>query len=206
MAKDRELFEHFLQNPGSQPALRIYQVNAPSATVGYSHRKRINPAGFFGKLRRRIFNPFPRNLPLCVRPTGGGLVRHGKDLIYSVIARRDSFPTFSKVRTSYLSFHETIQEALTQLGVETRLFRCDEAGAAQNATDCFTRPVATDILFKEQKIAGGAQRRKGDAFLHQGSIQIPEGLTFQSLREAFLEAFERKFGVVWQDQVEEPKV
>lgn len=145
---------------------------------------------------------------ICIRPTGGGLVRHGSDLIYSVIARSNSFPAFHQVRTSYLSFHEAVQEAFQKLGIETRLFRCDDSRARANAKrgssldDCFRRPVPTDVAIGERKIAGGAQRRRGQAFLHQGSIQLPEGVSFESFKEALGEAFERQFGIVWDKIVE----
>lgn len=185
MALDRELFEEFVQGPHSLPILRIYQVTEPSVTVGRSWR-----------------GPLMGREPVCVRPTGGGLVRHGNDLIYSVIARRNSFPTFGMVRTSYLSFHEAIQAALGKLGIQSRLFRCDEARHVRHRksvlTDCFQEPVATDLLVDEQKIAGGAQLRSRGAFLHQGSVQILKGSTFERLKESFLTAFQEKFSVVWE--------
>ena len=184
MNLDCELFEAFLQNPDALPVLRIYRVTEPAITVGRSWRKN----GQF------------RGGRVCVRPTGGGLVHHGNDLIYSVIARRHSFPTFYQVRTSYLSFHEAVQEAFQGLGVETRLFRCDDSRARLNSKralhldDCFHRPVPTDLALGDRKIAGAAQWRRGENFLHQGSIQLPEGVSFLDLKEAFLEAFKRKFG------------
>jgi lipoate-protein ligase A len=142
------------------------------------------------------------DIPVCIRPTGGGLVEHGNDLIYSVIARRDSFPTFHQVRTSYLSFHEAVQEAFQKLGVETRLVRCDDFRRRRGrVTDCFNQPVATDVLFKGVKIAGGAQWRRGEAFLHQGSIQLTPGISFEGLKEALIEAFAGQFDIAWSDRM-----
>jgi len=179
MALDRELFEKFAEDSQALPMLRIYRVTEPAVTVGRSWGSSLH------------------NDEVCVRPTGGGLVRHGKDLIYSVIARRDSFPTFGRVRTSYLSFHEAVQEALVRLGIETRLFRCDEAKISRNLSECFKEPVATDVLFEEKKIAGGGQWRRREGFLHQGSIQLLQGISFEGMREALKDAFERKFDIVW---------
>lgn len=141
---------------------------------------------------------------VCLRPTGGGLVRHGNDLIYSVMARRDSFPTFRQARTSYLSFHEAVQEAFQKLGIETRLFRCDDPRArplskrASQPEDCFHRPVPTDVAWGEKKIAGAAQWRRKESFLHQGSVELLKGVSFEALKGALEEAFREKFGLVWE--------
>ena len=195
MALDRELFEEFIQDPGACPVLRVYKVSEPGITVGRSSAKRGQ-------------TPFRGLTPFCVRPTGGGWVQHGNDLIYSVIARRNTFSTFQLVRTSYLSFHEAIQEALTRLGIETRLFRCDEAEALEKKrsrspkwSECFKAPVATDLLFQEEKIAGGGQWRKREGFLHQGSIRLLAGLPFDGLKETLKEAFRLKFDIVWDDSL-----
>jgi hypothetical protein len=92
--------------------------------------------------------------------------------------------------------------------METRLLRCDEAKARNRRLNpfrtflqkncCFDEPVATDLLLGEQKIAGGAQRRRREGFLHQGSIQLPKGISFEELRGKLLESFERKFGIAWK--------
>ena len=183
MQEDRRLFEEFIQNVDALPALRIYQVSKPSMTVG------------------RVFAALRNEVAVCVRPTGGGLVRHGEDLIYSVIARRDSFPTFHQVRTSYLSFHEAVQLAFKTLGIETRLFRCDDPAAKKNSKEafrlkeCFRKPVPTDVAVGSQKIAGGAQWRRREGFLHQGSIQFLRGVTYEALKTALIDAFEKKFGI-----------
>ena len=91
------------------------------------------------------------------------------------------------------------------MGIETQLFRCDDPRVKRRARSrfgefpdaCFQTPVATDVALGDQKIAGGAQRRKGNTFLHQGSIRIPEGVSFEKLSQAFIAAFERKFAVTW---------
>lgn len=202
MALDRELFEEFIQTPQAVPVLRIYQVSKPSVTVGRSYQKGKGKGEQFYFLQTRLEKIEPSLF--CIRPTGGGLVEHGNDLIYSVIARRDSFSTFHQVRTSYLSFHEAVQKALQKLGVETRLMRCDDNRRQRGrVTDCFSQPVATDVLFQEKKIAGGAQRRRGAAFLHQGSVQLPPGISFERLREALIEAFACQFDIAWTDKMAE---
>lgn len=187
MALDRELFDDFCKDPTALPILRIFRVSEPTISVGYSYRN---------------------DTKMCIRPTGGGLVEHGNDLIYSVIARRGTFPTFHMVRTSYLSFHEAVMEAFAKLGIETHLMRCDDPRLRRGVPrrvpthvdddNCFTNSIATDVLIGDQKIAGGAQRRKGLCFLHQGSIQLVNGITFEDLKPVLIEAFEKKFQIHWE--------
>jgi len=195
MDRDRQVFEEFLQDAEGLPILRIFRVSEPGVSVG----KRA--AALEGTVPFSASSGKGDRLLFCIRPTGGGRVHHGKDFLYSVIARRDSFPTFQRVRTSYLSFHEVVQEALRQLGVETSLVRCDDSRARKNAKqgaieDCFGRPVPTDVCLGGRKIAGAAQWRRGNAFLHQGSIQIPAGISFESLRPPFVKSFLDKFSIV----------
>lgn len=185
MALDSNLFESFAQDATALPLLRIYRTEGEAVTVGRSRVKGILDPSF------------------VVRPTGGGLVRHGNDLLYSVIARRDSFPTFRQARTSYLSFHEVVQQAFRTLGIETRLFRCDDPLARTHARrvglrdDCFTRPIPADVAVGNRKIAGAAQRRRREGFLHQGSIQLLDKNSYNDLKAALIESFRRKFDITW---------
>ena len=206
MEEDRRLFEEFILDPGALPILRIYRVSEPAVSVGRSWRTSLRGSGATEaisslRLLRRAFGPPRNDAAVCIRPTGGGLVRHGNDLLYSVLARRDTFPTFHQVRMSYLSFHEVVQEAFRDLGIETSLFRCDDPRAKKHTKEwrlenCFERPVPTDLGFNNRKIAGAAQWRRRDGFLHQGSIQLVQGISFESLKLAFLETFERRFGEI----------
>jgi lipoate-protein ligase A len=208
MAEDDRLFEEFLSNTDTLPLLKICRVNEPGVTVGYSYKTKKEPGSFWGCFLQKGARLL-RNEQICIRPTGGGLVEHGNDLIYSVIARRESYPAFHQVRTSYLSFHEAVQEALLSLGFATQLMRCDDprvrkgmAGrvpSQRRTNSCFTDPVATDVLYRDQKIAGGAQRRKGSNFLHQGSIQLLNGVPYEDLKSALSKAFQKKFSIVWEE-------
>ena len=191
MELDRQLFEAFIQNPETHPALRIFQVSEPGISLGRLSRARTGEGS-------------RHDLSTCVRPTGGGRVEHGNDLIYSVMARRDSYSTFHQVRTSYLSFHEALQTAFRALGVETELFRCDDSNARRNSKlppgleDCFKKPVPTDLQWKRRKIAGGAQWRRREGFLHQGSVQLVDGINYDRLKNALIRAFEEKFGIEFE--------
>lgn len=223
METDRRLFEKFQSDPQALPLLHIYRTKERGMTVGHSWK-----LSRWQLLRLRLRSFLKGQKPqLHIRPTGGGLVEHGEDLIYSVVARKDTFPTFGRVRTSYLSFHEVVLEALQNLGAEPRLLRCDEVskspsnrrypvpfvfnmryrvpfdfgkrGLRRPLSECFKDPVATDVLEGNRKVAGGAQRRSAGVFLHQGSVRIPAGKSFEDLKGALVKSFEEKFGAAWKE-------
>jgi lipoate-protein ligase A len=57
-----------------------------------------------------------------------------------------------------------------------------------NSTACFERAVRYDLMIRNQKIAGAAQRRTRDGLLHQGSIQLANS---DVLRDRFAARFAR---------------
>ena len=146
------------------PILRFYFSSDPWVTVGYSDRER--EAKGAGQEAR------DNNLPVCRRLTGGGQVLHGKDLIFSVIARKEADESFRSVRISYLKIHEAVKTALENLGASPRFYRCDEN--LPKGKDCFRFPIATDLAMENRKIAGGAQKRSCGALLHQESVQTEQ--------------------------------
>jgi lipoate-protein ligase A len=74
---------------------------------------------------------------------------------------------------SYRSIHAWIQAAFTQLSVSTSL--APTALRAQPG-QCFIGFEQFDLLWRGQKIAGAAQRRRRDGLLIQGSVQPPSGI------------------------------
>lgn len=108
------------------------------------------------------------------RPTGGGIVWHGKDQTFTLLV--PDAPAFERFnpRQSYQWIHSMLAECLSdQTGKKHLLV---QPGACPSGDDCFVSPVAADVVCEGRKIAGGAQRRTKSGFLHQGSLQV-SGLT-----------------------------
>ena len=203
MALDEILFRRMetnLPHPNPLPqgegrvrvVLRFYFSSEPWETVGYSY-----VIASEAKQSRDCFVGLrpPRNdghINICRRITGGGRVEHGKDLIFSLAARKEADASFRSVRMSYLKIHEAVKAALEELGEKPRFYRCDEP--LPKGEDCFRFPIATDLAVGGRKAAGGAQKRSAGALLHQESIPLGKRDAFDLIR-ALRRAFEKIFAV-----------
>ena len=191
MALDEILFSEIASSPPSaaprndviaseakqSPIWRIYFSSEPWISVGYSEK--IESLRNDGKA------------PVCRRITGGGIVHHGRDLIFSIAARKTDDESFKSVRLAYLKIHEGVKAAFEALSLKARFYRCDEN--LPRGKECFLFPIATDLGVGEKKIAGGAQKRSSGALLHQESIQGIAGLDLFDLATALRESFEKIF-------------
>jgi lipoyl(octanoyl) transferase len=150
MALDEVLLRH-----AAGPILRVYRWERPALSFGY-----------FGK-----FAPVKAAWPdreWVRRMTGGGVVPHGEDITYTLIAPMAEPLGSMSARESYQTVHARLAGWLTRRGLVSRL-----AGASSPAGNgvCFESPVEADVLAEGRKLAGAAQRRTKEGLLLQGSIQ-----------------------------------
>jgi len=150
-----------------QPVLRFYGWSRPSLSFGY-----------FGKFAEVAAEMEQRDI--VRRWTGGGIVRHGEDLTYSLVTSATDPASSQGPAAIYATLHGAIRDALHAEGQEAEL--AGEA-APKMSEACFANPVRNDVMLRSRKIAGAAQRRTRAGFLHQGSIQLP------NLSAAFRERF-----------------
>lgn len=176
MAVDELLLES-AANRG-QPVLRFYSWSEPAATFGYFQK--YKDVERMTGLR-----------PLVRRPTGGGLVSHDADWTYSLVFPPGADWYRLKAVESYRAVHAWIKEAFARVGLASEL-------AASRATEqigqCFVGAEQFDVIHKDRKIAGAAQRRTKGGLLIQGSIQPPANQD----RSAWEDAFLHVAGVTWQ--------
>ena len=124
----------------SRPLLRVYQWNRPAASFGYFEKYSAVEGEHAGR-------------ELVRRWTGGGVVLHGKDFTYSIMAPVDS-PLFkSNAGESYRMIHEQIVETMRESGMRAWIA---SAASPKTSTACFENAVRHDILLDQQKIAGAA--------------------------------------------------
>ena len=196
MTLDRVLFEVY-HPQAAGPVLRFFYASEPSVTVGYAAEKK---SGYALEASRHELD----GLPVCRRMTGGGTVIHGQDLIFSLFAHKQDCPgKFDSVETSYRHLHEVVKLAFAKLGKTPAFYQKEEA---QNGRDCFLNPVETDLRLDGRKIAGGAQKRSEDFFLHEESIQPPSGMVLAELECALLLAFEEYFEIKIERAVIDPQI
>ncbi len=153
-----------LPNAGQTEAavLRFYIWTSAAVTFGYAqHYSDVLAA------TNSTFSPSP---PLTRRLTGGGIVRHGTDLTFSLAVGQEHPFAQLTASESYCEIHTAIARALAQTGVSARL---SKNPGGTRALDCFVAPVSDDLLLPDGgKIVGGAQRRLRAGLLHQGTIQL----------------------------------
>ncbi|MCB1111002.1 MAG: hypothetical protein KDK64_08465, partial [Chlamydiia bacterium] len=160
---DRELLEKM--QPDDAPILHFYEWEGDAATYGYF----LDPGKFLDLEAAK-----QRGLSLARRPTGGGIVFHVSDLAFSVLVPA-GFPHFS---LNTLDNYDFINSAVKR-GVKT-FFESAPSLLPEDPTPldehcrhfCMAKPTIYDVMLEGRKVAGAAQRRQKQGYLHQGSIAI----------------------------------
>ena len=152
--------------PNSNPILHLYKWRGPSLTHGYF----LDPNKFLN-LKALAEN----NLNIGKRPTGGGIIFHTWDVAFGVIIPRNH-PGYSvNTLENYALINERVKDAVSKLleGEEFSLLPTDPVDSRLSVSNfCMAKPTIYDVMLNGRKIAGAAQRRKPNAFLHQGSISL----------------------------------
>ena len=185
MSLDAKLLEALL--PDGRPILHLYEWSRPSATYGHF----IQPEKHLDLDKAKSYN-----LDLARRPTGGGIVFHIWDFAFSFLMPANH-PRFSlNTLENYEFVNQAVLEAVRDL---LKLKKTPEiipdnmevkAEGCQNF--CMGRPTQYDVVLDGMKIAGAAQRRRKQGYLHQGTISLafPEVKLLESvlLQKGVLEA------------------
>lgn len=150
MAVDEALLEN-----ARAPLLRFYRWSQPSISFGY-----------FGRYAEAAAQS--NGCEIVRRWTGGGIVRHGADLTYSVIIPRDHSFCARSSPEIYAALHDAIRRVMALNNIEATLA---EQPALKISENCFANAVRADVISDGHKVAGAAHRRSRAGLLHQGSIQ-----------------------------------
>jgi lipoate-protein ligase A len=147
--------DEILLREATGPILRVYRWVRPAVSFGY-----------FGKFAD-VEQAWPGR-EWVRRWTGGGIVPHGNDVTYTVIAPRGC----PFLRLSALETYERIHEAIAfALGSVAGGVSLASATGPKVSEACFENAARHDVLAGGKKIAGAAQRRTKHGLLHQGSVQ-----------------------------------
>lgn len=152
-------------DPVGPPILHLYQWARPSATYGYF----IRPENHLDLAQTEKWG-----LDLARRPTGGGIVFHIWDLAFSFLMPA-GHPAFSlNTLENYRFVNQVVQ------GVVQTYFQQPAALTPQTADSlgpdcqhfCMAKPTQYDVVHNGLKIAGAAQRKRRQGYLHQGTIAL----------------------------------
>lgn len=161
MQQDEKILQSL--DPQGKAILNFYNWRSPSATYGYF----LNPDKVFFK---------EKTLDIYKRPTGGGVLFHIWDVAFSVFIPQSHRGYSQDIMQNYQFVNNIVLLAIQDFLKEQKSISLlpEEPVAidpfCQNF--CFAKPTKYDIMIQGKKIAGAAQRRKKNGFLHQGSISV----------------------------------
>ncbi len=159
----------------SPPTIRVYGWSPACLTVGNSQDPQIE----FDLAAVRA-----AGIDVVKRPTGGRAVLHIRELTYSVIApqdaepwcrtQSDSYRTISTALVTALSESRCLSESpLTRLEISLdRGYPVERPLSLRAMTPCFSSTARSEVVFRDRKLVGSAQRRLRGSFLQHGSILI----------------------------------
>lgn len=181
MKLDEQLFlDHEAGN--NQSTLRIYAWNPPCVSVGYSQdiEKNID-----------IYKAFDLGWEIIKRPTGGGIVFHNRsEVTYSVVTDLNAFG--DKLIPSYIKISEAVVCGLNKLGVGAKIRELAASVVEPEREDlCFSYPAEYEIVVKDRKLVGSAQKRGKKTLLQQGSIFVKHD--FDDVLELLKNPIDRDF-------------
>jgi lipoate-protein ligase A len=177
-------------DPDKAPILRFYAWEADAYTIGYFQRvdEVIKKYGLDSA-----------GIQVVRRLTGGGLVRHRKDLTFSLVIGHPNrfFPGDTK--SSYLKINEALMAGLKTVYPELDFADCKTIPLGRGGKErvCFESPACYDLLYKGKKVVGASQRRSGGAILHQSTVFLDKD--HKILREKILEGFKEKWKVDFKE-------
>ena len=180
MRRDRDALEA-QRDPGALPSLRFFRWAEPTVSFG----RLQNPAG------AEALCQSVGARGVVQRPTGGGMVVHGNDLSFSLAWRRDIavFPTCLK--RVYSAIHGVAARVLVARGFEVELYRPRHSLKSLPGL-CFNEPVEGDVLWRGEKVVGGALKVTAWGRLYQGDIRTERlGIDADALLEELVAGFEQ---------------
>ncbi len=170
MALDEWLFFRFCNNPAEDPSiLRLYSWKAEAITIGYNQ---VISKVVDGAL-------LDRNMPIIKRITGGRAICHDpSEITFSLILDLDLMPGGRRsLSATNQIISRTLVDIFRESGIESRWERksLEERSGVNRRGDkisCFDSVSRYELTSGQTKIAAGAQRRRGNYMIHQGSIKI----------------------------------
>lgn len=153
-------------DPAGPKILHFYDWDVPSFTHGYF----VDPKDFLN-----LHALASLGVQWARRPTGGGIVFHTTDLAFSVLIPSQSSWFSDSTLSNYKVINDKVILAVKQFIQEQglELLPHDPQGLdVPSSQFCMAKPTIYDVMLEGKKIAGAAQRKQKQGFLHQGSIAL----------------------------------
>ncbi len=178
MALDYWLFESIGTGRFAASAiLRLYSWRIPAITLGYNQ----NPD--------RVVNwsLLPPEFPVIRRVTGGRAIYHeDTEITFSLIGSLHLFPEQGRsLKAANIAISQSIVAVLEKIGLKATWSQQSDINFNKSGVhsfkSCFSSLSRYEIVAEGLKIAGGAQRRRGNWFIYQSSIKINGALECEAI-------------------------
>lgn len=197
-AKENMLLDEALLqklDPDGKAILHFYDWSLPSFTHGYF----VDPKDFLNLEKLKELR-----VDSARRPTGGGIVFHITDLAFSALVPASCEGFFDNTLSNYEYINKKVLKAIELSLKERGLALLEEkvdSTLKEASHFCMAKPTIYDVMLCGKKVAGAAQRKTKQGYLHQGTISIglpedsflKEVLLCQDLIEA-MKSFTYLFG------------
>lgn len=154
-------------NSNGQPLLHFYRWEGLCATYGYF----VQPSQWFNM--EKIASNY---VSLARRPTGGGIVFHIWDFAFSFLMPSGHLAFSLNTLENYRFVNEVVLDAVKELFTLEDPVELIPENASADVLDCahfcMARPTQYDVVYQGRKIAGAAQRRRKQGYLHQGTVSL----------------------------------
>lgn len=162
MARDEALFSLYPEK--NVPTFRVYQWDGPCLSLG--HFQKPEEVLFLDEVRAR-------GIPFVRRMTGGAVILHHREITYSICLNCRDLDLDGSVKDSFRKITSFLFTFYRSLGLEAVFAseiardRVENCGAF-----CFSTCEPFDIMVKNKKIGGNAQKRNRHYILQHGSIPL----------------------------------
>jgi lipoate-protein ligase A len=172
MAIDEALLDSVAFDP-SMAVVRTYEWSIPTLSLGYFQRT----VDFESDSRWST-------VPIVRRPTGGGALWHDIEVTYAVVIP-GHHPFARPSRALYRAIHDSIAHQIRLLGIPASLRGTPEIDEELESRPrpflCFNDRDEEDVVFRNAKLVGSAQRRRSGAILQHGSLLLGRSKTTPEL-------------------------
>jgi lipoate-protein ligase A len=162
-----------LESPNDALVLRVYEWAGEACTFGFSQKYADAKAAC------------KKNIEPIRRATGGGIVHHDGDVTFSLVFPWDRTCAPEAI---YKNIHRGLHQALKARGTANGMWS-PRVKAQGIAASCFARAEKADLVdADDNKILGGALRKKNAKGLYQGSLRV------KVPNDVILDGIAREFG------------
>jgi len=155
MERDRALLAH------PEPLLLFYEWQQPTITYGHF----IDPQQYLD-----LSEVAALGFDMAKRPTGGGILFHIGDLVFTVCIPKGHFRYSDTVLENYRWINEAVEHAV---GGGATLIRQAPPRHAHSSF-CMASPTIYDIVVDGKKVGGSAERKTAQGYIHQASLFLSE--------------------------------